>query len=114
MSKTLDFLLACKYAYYAKCESLVSDSDFDIIEKDFKHDVPDGECFYLDLVGFRYELFTESVEEMYNTLRCNDFELFLSCGDDLEELGLTQICSSLRKGGFTFIPCVKKRELYAK
>ena len=27
---------------------------------------------------------TESVEEMYNVLRCSDFELFLSCGDNLE------------------------------
>jgi hypothetical protein len=109
MSKTLDFLLACKYAYYVKDESLVSDSDFDLIEKDFKSDVPDGEGFYLELVGFKDELFTESVEEMYEVLRCSDFELFLSCGDNLEELGLTQICSSVRKDGYTFIPCVKKR-----
>ena len=114
MSKTLDFLLACKYAYYVKDESLVSDSDFDIIEKDFKHDVPDGEGFYLDLVGFRDELFTKGVEEMYETLRRNDFELFLSCGENLDKFGLTQICSSFRKGGFTFIPCVKKMELHAK
>lgn len=114
MSKTLDFLLACKYAYYVKDESLVSDSDFDLIEKDFKSDVPDGEGFYLELVGFKDELFTESVEEMYKVLKRGDFELFLSCGDDPDEFGLIQICSSFRKGGLTFIPCVFNRELYAK
>lgn len=113
MSKTLDFLLACKYAYYVKDESLVADSDFDLIEKDFKSNVQEDEAFYLNLVGFDEKLFTKSVEEMYNVLSRNDFELFLSCGDNLDELGLAKVCSSVTKGGFTFIPCIKERKRHA-
>jgi len=105
MNQLLDLVLACKYAYYVNSESLMCDSDFDILERQLKFELA-NEHPYKRLVGWSDEFMTDGVMDKYDQLRSGSFELYIAYTKD-EPLATNTVvlADPFRSGPFWVIPC---------